>query len=143
MNMDAQAFDRILSEHDHVRLQALSRRSSRSLPGSAGATGIDELLDDAIVLPVENVPAHVATMHSEIVLRDPETGAARRITLCFPADADPSAGRISVLSPVGMSLLGRPAGSLARWKCPDGEERVAELRAVIARPEGVFDEVEA
>jgi len=82
-------------------------------------------------------------VHSEIVLRELETGATRRITLCLPTDSEPAAGRVSVLSPVGVSLIGRPAGFVARWRYPDGEERMAELTAVLGKPETVRDQAEA
>ena len=91
---------------------------------------IAEVLDDAVVVPADAVPVHVAALHSEIVLRETETGVMRRITLCLPTDSEPAAGRVSVLSPLGMSVIGRPAGFVARWRCPNGEERTAELTAV-------------
>lgn len=142
--MDGQTFDRILSEHDYVRLEALSARRSRTpSPGLDIGRGIAEVLDDAVVVAARDVPSHVATVHSEIVLRELETGVTRRITLCLPTDSEPAAGRVSVLSPVGMSLIGRPAGFVARWQCPDGEERMAELTAVLGKPETVCDNAEA
>jgi len=99
--------------------------------------GIAEVLDDAIVVPADAVPVHIAALDSEIVLRETDTGVMRRITLCLPMDSEPSAGRVSVLSPLGMSVIGRPAGFVARWRCPDGEERTAELTAVGDIPDAV------
>jgi regulator of nucleoside diphosphate kinase len=44
-----------------------------------------------------------------------DTGGARTITLVFPRDADVSARKISVLTPIGTALLGLSAGQSATW----------------------------
>ena len=142
--MDGQTFDRVLSERDYFRLEALSVRDPRTAsPGLDIRRGIAEVLHDAIVVPVDAVPAHIAALHSEIALRETEAGVTRRITLCLPADSEPAAGRVSVLSPLGMSVIGRPAGFVARWRCPNGEERTAELTAVGDIPDAVCATTEA
>ncbi|MND09628.1 nucleoside diphosphate kinase regulator [compost metagenome] len=56
----------------------------------------------------------------------------RAVTLAVPEDANPAAGLISVLSPVGSALVGRRAGDRVEALLPDG--RALELRiAGIAR----------
>ena len=66
--MDGQTFDRVLSERDYFRLEALSVRDPRTAsPGLDMRRGsIAEVLDDAIVVPAGAVPAHIAVLHSEI-----------------------------------------------------------------------------
>jgi regulator of nucleoside diphosphate kinase len=136
--VDGQTFDRVLSERDYFRLKALSVRHPRlPFPGFDSERDIAEILDDAIVVPLDAVPVHIAALHSEIVLRDTASGVTTRITLCLPTDSEPATGRVSVLSPLGMSLIGRPAGFVARWRCPSGEERAAELAAVRDNPDAV------
>lgn len=43
------------------------------------------------------------------------TGDTRTITLVFPGDADISAGKVSVLTPIGTALLGLSAGQSTTW----------------------------
>ena len=59
---------------------------------------LSDELDRAIVVPLERMPADVVTMHSR--LRVSEAGAQHELIVCYPVDADPNAGRVSVLSPV-------------------------------------------
>ncbi|GEC32871.1 nucleoside diphosphate kinase regulator [Sinorhizobium fredii] len=54
-----------------------------------------------------------------------DTGDVRTITLIFPRDADISAGKISVLTPIGTALLGLSAGQSATWT--DHSSRKHEL----------------
>ena len=57
----------------------------------------------------------------------------RTVTLVHPAEADPSAGSISVLSPVGRALLGLKRGSAASIGLPGG--RTLTLRVLeVERP---------
>jgi regulator of nucleoside diphosphate kinase len=136
--MGGQTFDRVLSERDYFRLEALFVRDPRKgPPGIDMRRGIAEVLDEAIVVPSDAMPMHIAALHSEIVLKEAETGVTRRITLCLPPNSEPAAGRVSVLSPLGMSVIGRPAGFVARWRCPNGEERSAEL-TVVGIPDAVY-----
>jgi regulator of nucleoside diphosphate kinase len=115
--------ERTLTELDHVRLERLL------------ASPIDGILDAADLVSSQEVPADVVTMYSQVELADPATGSRQRLTLCYPTDANPSSGSVSVLSPVGASLIGRRVGSIARWRTPDGAEGAAQIVALLFQPE--------
>jgi regulator of nucleoside diphosphate kinase len=67
---------------------------------------IGRLLDCATVVASDAMPPDIVTMNTQLVLRDEATGERRVVRVVFPEDADPAAGRISVLDPVGLALLG-------------------------------------
>mgnify|MGYP000429170376 CR=1 FL=1 len=75
----------------------------------------------------------------EVLLHDAADGTPGKITLCYPADAEPAAGFVSVLSPVGQALLGLQAGELARWTTPDGRMHAARIEALLFQPEASGD----
>ena len=81
----------------------------------------------------------VVTMYSQVVLQDTQTGQRNTLTLCYPADAEPAVGFVSVLSPVGSALLGLRVGSVARWSTPAGDEKAAEILALLFQPESSGD----
>lgn len=66
-------------------------------------------------------------------------GTRRRVTLVIPREADASAGRISVLSPVGRALLGRTKGHVVPVALPMGREVSVRVLQVTA-PE--FEEID-
>ncbi|MDW5442746.1 GreA/GreB family elongation factor [Polaromonas sp. SM01] len=119
--------ERTLAESDHVRLSQL-------LPASLWPPALAELLTMADVISASAMPANVITMYSQVDIVDAHTGRRQTLTVCYPEDAEPSAGFISVLSPVGCGLLGQKAGSFARWPTPSGEEGMAEIVAIVAPP---------
>ena len=49
-----------------------------------------------------------------------ETGEVREVTLVYPGEADISAGRISVLTPIGAALIGLSSGQSIDWRARDG-----------------------
>ena len=135
--MNDHARERVLTELDHVRLASLSSRAPR--PGRSASTGIDALLDDARVVPSRRVGSDVVTMYSQVLLRFGDDGHKRKLTLCYPQDAQPELGFVSVLSPVGLGLLGQQVGASVRWQSPDGSERLAEIAAILFQPEASGD----
>lgn len=120
--------ERLLTELDHQRLR---RFAAEHAP-------LEALLDGADLLPSPQLPADVVSMNSEVELLDPQRGQARRLTLCYPGDAHPEQGRISVLSPVGLSLLGRPVGAEIAWAGPGGGGRL-QIQALLYQPEARGD----
>ena len=137
--MEVLALERTLTELDHVRLLNLVRRDRRSDGSPASHPAIEHVLDTCAVVPSREAPPDVVTMYSQLMLRDLQTGQRSKLTLCYPADAEPAAGFVSVLSPVGASLLGLTVGNEARWPTPAGEERRAEIVALLFQPESSGD----
>ncbi len=106
------------SEADRLTELALARRE--------GSPTIDLLLqeiDRAKITPAARVPRDVVTMHSQVEFVDEANGAARMVELVYPADADISAGRVSILTPVGAGLIGMREGQSILWPDRDGQQR--------------------
>ena len=133
--MEVLATDRTLTELDHVRLTNLVQRQKRSGPGSSEQLPLEQVLDAADIVPWQQVPPSVVTMHSRILLKDLQSGSQNQLTLCYPVDADASAGFVSVMSPVGWSLLGQKVGATVRWPTPMGGELSGEILGILFQPE--------
>jgi len=125
--------ERKLTELDFTRLKKLT--AAGALPQ------LDDLLDEAEVVPAQAIPADVVTMYAQFIIRDLKMQRRQVLVLCYPADAEPAKGYISVLSPAAMGLIGLPVGAVARWIGPDGEESVAQIEEVLFQPEATGDYV--
>lgn len=137
--MEAVTLERTLTELDHVRLLNLLRRAARGDGSPAQRRAIETMLDASDLVPSREVRSDVVTMYSQVLLQDIETGQRTTLTLCYPADAEPALGFVSVLSPVGSALLGLRVGSTARWSTPTGDQRAAEILAILFQPESSGD----
>lgn len=123
--------ERTLTELDFSRLSKLS--------GGRLPPGLADLLSATEVVPSRAILSDVVTMNSQVEMVDVHTLRRQKLTICFPADAAPSAGFISVLSPVGLSLIGLKEGAVARWLTPSGEECSAQVACVAFQPEASGD----
>ncbi|MFP5511226.1 MAG: GreA/GreB family elongation factor [Alphaproteobacteria bacterium] len=62
--------------------------------------------------------------------RDLTSDRIRTVVLCYPEDEDIDQNRISVLTPVGVALLGLSAGATIPWLTRDDETRTLEILTV-------------
>lgn len=136
--MEITPVERTLTELDHVRLLNLLRRRARG-DGSAPRRAIEDVLEAPTLVPARAVAPDVVTMRSQVLLQDLQTGDCSTLTLSYPEQADPAAGRVSVLSPVGSAVLGLRQGDVARWSGPSGREMAAEVLAILFQPESSGD----
>lgn len=128
--------ERTLTRMDHQRLTRLLAAQVDGLPVHEA---LQDLLDASDLVASAEVPADVVTMNSRVQLQDMAgAGANYELTLCYPGEAQPATGCISVLSPVGLALLGLCVGEVARWHTPAGEG-AARILAVLSQPEASGD----
>jgi regulator of nucleoside diphosphate kinase len=121
----------LLTERDHARLSRLPHE----LPDS-----LRQLLEAAELRRSEVIPADIVTMWSRVLVHlDKDPAQEQMLTLCYPLDAEPGRGFISVLSPVGSALLGRRVGDLIEWRAPLGELRQLRIAALLFQPEASGD----
>lgn len=85
---------------------------------------LEDEVEKAMIVPEHEIPANVVTMHSRVRIIDMRTGEQRVFQLVFPSEANYSEGKISVLAPIGMALLGYAAGTEIEWKVPSGYRRL-------------------
>jgi regulator of nucleoside diphosphate kinase len=129
--------ERTLTRTDYVRLTRLLVEHG---PGLGSAEAMQELLECSDLLASPEVPPTVVTMYTQVLLQDPERDAPPyKLAVCYPGDAQPSAGFVSVLSPVGMALLGLRVGETARWQTPTGGSGAARILSVLFQPEATGD----
>jgi regulator of nucleoside diphosphate kinase len=125
---------RVLTELDHVRIdRLLSRMQARN------DETLLSILDDADVVDQRQVPRDVVTMYSQVTVEDMHDGSRRKYTVCYPEDTDPNAGFVSVLSPIGTSLLGRRCGEEIELTTPSGQVQRLRIVELLFQPEASGD----
>jgi regulator of nucleoside diphosphate kinase len=118
-----------VSESEIQRLRAVVEQH---LDGRESATAerLAAELDRAVVVEPSRMPADAVTIGSRVTFEEQQSGATREVTLVYPTDADASAGRVSVLAPVGAALLGLRTGDAIEWPLPGGRMARFRIRAV-------------
>lgn len=122
--------------HDHQRLSRLVADLGRFVPAAtSGIEMLAELLDAGRIVTPQDIPDNVVTMNSQVLYQDFETGESHQARVVYPEDADPAAGNISVLSPVGAALLGLAAGDETVLPLPHGRSACIRICKVVWQPE--------
>jgi regulator of nucleoside diphosphate kinase len=112
-----------LSAPDAEALAAMLGAHRRDHPFEANASDAlgDMLMEARMVVP-ERLPADRVAMGSTVTYVEEPSGVRRTVTLAYPQHADAAQGRISVLSPVGLALIGRKRGSVVMSAMPNGRQ---------------------
>lgn len=95
----------------------------------------DELLgelDRAEIVPDTSKADFIAIGSAAIY--DTATQGKRSVELVLPGDADIARGRISILTPVGVALLGLSAGQSIEWQTRDGRNEALTVLCVNNAP---------
>lgn len=92
-----------------------------------------EEINRATVRRAAAIPADVVTMNSTVIFQDEAGDAPRTVQIVYPGEADISAGRISILTPMGAGLIGLRTGQSIAW--PDRVGNLHQLMIVdVQRP---------
>lgn len=114
-------------------LERLNRLLDKRKPYDEYDEALSAELSRAKIIKPESVQPDVVTMNSFVKFKD-EDGDSWEYQLVFPEDADLTHNKISILSPIGCSLIGYPVGSSMTVPTPKGR-RELNLEEVIYQPE--------
>lgn len=117
----------VLSEFDYDRLTGLAEAIEDRQPEMAEE--LQDEIDRANVIPNGTVPANIVQMGSTVEYQS-DTGETKTVTLVFPGDADIASGRISILTPIGIALIGLSPNQSMSWTARDGKEHKLTITSV-------------
>tara|TARA_R110000772_G_scaffold191168_1_gene302069 strand:- start:61992 stop:62405 length:414 start_codon:yes stop_codon:yes gene_type:complete len=116
-----------IARTDHDRLWGLAEGVSDRNPDVSSQLLAE--LDRAKIVPDEQIEGNVVSMGSTLRFTT-DTGEDRTITLVFPNEADISAGKVSILTPIGAALIGLSAGQSIDWTGRDGHPHRLTVESV-------------
>jgi regulator of nucleoside diphosphate kinase len=131
----------LLTEQDALRLRVtlaralLDSMTSGEGPAEEALELLATALRSAVVVPPDRIPTDVVTMRSRLVLKDVESGRRRDVVLVYPEEERPHDGHVSVLSPLGVALVGLSEGALVRWTLSSGRTAILRVESVRYQPE--------
>lgn len=102
----------LVTDHDDARLRGLMATPLCRRNESVTRL-LREKLDRCRVVPAARMPASIVTMNSQIACWG-DGGVARELALVYPWIGAPASGRVSVLSRLGIELLGAIPGHVFR-----------------------------
>jgi regulator of nucleoside diphosphate kinase len=127
-----------ITRYDLERLRALIDASSG--PEAPYLEKLQKELGQATVVEPREVPGDVVTMNSVVRVRDLDAGEERTLMLVFPGKEGVNGKTVSILSPMGIALIGYKEGDILEWELPTGTVKI-RIEEIIYQPErlGNFD----
>jgi regulator of nucleoside diphosphate kinase len=129
-----------ITKYDYLRIKELIDVAQMFEPGSLEESlkRLNTALDSSKIVNSEEVPSDVITMNSKIKYINMETGKSNIMQLVFPADISKFENAVSILSPLGIEVLGQWKGSNIEVK-QDGKIKKYRLDEILYQPESAGD----
>jgi regulator of nucleoside diphosphate kinase len=115
----------VINADDLAHLEGLADGMMKRQPTLA-----DRLFDEigrARISAPSKMPKNVVGMGSTVTYRDETTGREKSVTLVYPEDADITRLRVSVMTPIGVALLGLAEGASFYWDTRENQRRMLTI----------------
>lgn len=122
----------LLSKDDHNRLKGLINKyeslDSLSVEFKGYISGLKEKLNQAQILEGGDIKLiDTVTMNSSVRFKNLSTEEEKEYLIVYPQLECKNLGRISILSELGVALLGHKKGDVVRIKRPNGEQYSVQI----------------
>ena len=125
----------VINADDLAHLEGLADGMMRRHPALADRL-FDEIGRARIVAPAK-MPKNVVSMGSTVTYRDETTGQEKSVTLVYPEQADITQLRVSVMTPIGVALLGLAEGASFYWDTRENQRRMLTIISVAQGEENI------
>ena len=115
----------LLTERDFLRIKHIL-----SFQNSSEFENLEVELDRAKIIEEDKIPKGLVQMNTKFKFVVMNEGKTMVITIVYPEDADFTAGKVSVLAPLGSALIGLQAEQEINWMFPDGKVKRLKILEV-------------
>tara|TARA_R110002049_G_scaffold307712_1_gene509021 strand:- start:14127 stop:14564 length:438 start_codon:yes stop_codon:yes gene_type:complete len=122
----------VINADDLAHLEGLADGMMRRHPTLADR--LFEEIGRARVVASNKMPQGVVGMGSTVTYRDETTGQEKSVTLVYPEEADISRLRVSVMTPIGIALIGLSEGASFYWDTREDQRRTLTVLSVTQMP---------
>jgi regulator of nucleoside diphosphate kinase len=120
----------IMTDKDYGRLSQLLEQEN-----SEETEKLWDEISRAQIVSQTEVPSDVVTMNSLVRVKDIQSGKERDLIIVYPNQADVYLGKISILVPIGIALIGLRVGQSIDLVVPNGKTKRVQVTEVSYQPE--------
>ena len=125
----------IITEQDRWKLmQMIDTLREHGDPFVSHARALEEELANAAIVSATEIAPNVVTMHSVVQVMDLHSHEKMKFTLVYHGESDLFDNRLSVLTSLGIRVLGTRVGDVVEWDVPRGVRRL-RIEDVLYQPE--------
>lgn len=123
----------LINRLDAERLQRLIDDASEK--DQAVADMLENELSRGVVVDPQEIPENVVSMNSQIQFTDLTRNKQMIRTLVYPHALSSTEDGLSVMAPIGASLIGLKEGDIIDWPLPNNSQTLLRIDAVLWQPE--------
>ena len=123
----------VINRLDAERLQRLIDDASEK--DQAVADMLENELSRSVIVDPQEIPENVVSMNSQIQFTDLTRDKQMIRTLVYPHALSSTEDGLSVMAPIGASLIGLKVGDIIDWPLPNNSQTQLRIDAVIWQPE--------
>jgi regulator of nucleoside diphosphate kinase len=116
----------IIKEEYNLLIQYLAQKK-KGLYSRIAALRLRAELNKAIQLDKKDFPDDVVKINSTVIVKDIDTNRVMTYTIVMPEKADRQHSKVSILSPIGIALLGFRKGIHFTWQYFSARQRLSIL----------------
>ncbi|HDZ45740.1 hypothetical protein LCGC14_0098570 [marine sediment metagenome] len=123
----------LINRLDAERLQRLIDDASEK--DQAVADMLENELSRGVVVDPQEIPENVVSMNSQVQFTDLTRDKQMIRTLVYPHALSSTEDGLSVMAPIGASLIGLKVGDIIDWPLPNNSQTLLRIDAVLWQPE--------
>lgn len=112
----------ILCKGDYEQIMALT-----SVNATDAMQTLEEEISDAEVVDGDTPPENTVGLNTIVEILDLDKNTKSTIQLVLPKEANADEGKISILTPMGMAVIGLQVGQKYQWPMPNGNIKNFEV----------------
>jgi len=84
-------------------------------------------ISKAVLIDKDQFPSDVVRLNSTVIVKDMDTNQVRTYTIVLPDKVNTKQSKVSILSPIGIALIGFKKGLQFTWKFLSAKHRLSIL----------------
>jgi regulator of nucleoside diphosphate kinase len=123
MDMQKTAIQLMLTKSDYdIIMLSLKSNKWKMTCNQHDAEELDAELKKAKVVEDDELPGDVVRLNSYVTIKDEKADKTMEFMVVTPEKADIKQRKISIMSPLGVALIGYPKGEQVSWQVPAGRK---------------------
>jgi regulator of nucleoside diphosphate kinase len=106
----------VVKEEYHLLKQYLKKLNKMSIRNKLSFLNLNKELRKAVLVDKDSFPPDIVRLNSTVIVKDRDTNRVKTYTIVLPDKVDYKQSKVSILSPIGIALIGFKKGLQFTWR---------------------------
>lgn len=106
----------VVEEEYHLFKQYLKKFNKLTIRNKLSFLNLNRELSKAVLVDKDSFPPDIVRLNSTVIVKDRDTNRVKTYTIVLPDKVDDKQSKVSILSPIGIALIGFKKGLQFTWR---------------------------